>query len=69
MKSYRRVVKLYKGKSIIFVCKSRNCNVMKRLLIKNFGPIKEANFTLGQVNVIIGMQSSGKNCSPFEIQL
>ena len=42
---------------------------MKRLLIKNFGPIKEANFTLGQVNVIIGMQSSGKSCSPFEIQL
>lgn len=35
---------------------------MKRLLIKNFGPIKEANLTLGQVNVITGMQSSGKSC-------
>lgn len=35
---------------------------MKRLLIKNFGPIKEANLTLGQVNIIIGMQSSGKSC-------
>ena len=35
---------------------------MKRLLIKNFGPIKEANLTLGHVNIIIGMQSSGKSC-------
>lgn len=35
---------------------------MKHLLIKNFGPIKEANLTLGQVNIIIGMQSSGKSC-------
>ena len=35
---------------------------MKRLLIKNFGPIKEANLTLGQVNIITGMQSSGKSC-------
>ena len=40
----------------------RKFNVMKRLLIKNFGPIKEANLTLGQVNIIIGMQSSGKSC-------
>lgn len=35
---------------------------MKHLLIKNFGPIKEANLTLGHVNIIIGMQSSGKSC-------
>ena len=35
---------------------------MKHLLIKNFGPIKEANLTLEQVNIIIGMQSSGKSC-------
>lgn len=35
---------------------------MKHLLIKNFGPIKEANLTLGQVNIITGMQSSGKSC-------
>lgn len=35
---------------------------MKRLLIKNFGPIKEANLTLGQINIITGMQSSGKSC-------
>lgn len=35
---------------------------MKRLLIKNFGPIKEAHITLGQVNIITGMQSSGKSC-------
>lgn len=31
----------------------RNFNVMKRLLIKDSGPIKEANLTLlAQVNVI-----------------
>ena len=35
---------------------------MKRLLIKNFGPIKEANLTLGKTNIITGMQSSGKSC-------
>ena len=35
---------------------------MKRLLIKNFGPIKEANLTLGLVNIITGLQSSGKSC-------
>ena len=35
---------------------------MKRLLIKNLGPIKDANLTLGQINIITGMQSSGKSC-------
>lgn len=35
---------------------------MKRLNIKNFGPISEACLDLGQVNVIIGQQSSGKSC-------
>lgn len=35
---------------------------MKRLLIKNFGPIKEANLAFGRVNIITGMQSSGKSC-------
>lgn len=35
---------------------------MKSLVIKNFGPIREARLTLGQVNVITGMQSSGKSC-------
>ena len=35
---------------------------MKRLYIKNFGPIREACLKLGQVNIIIGMQSSGKSC-------
>lgn len=35
---------------------------MTRLLIKNFGPIKEADLKLGQVNIITGMQSSGKSC-------
>ncbi len=36
--------------------------IMKRLLIKNFGPIEDAHLTLGQVNIITGMQSSGKSC-------
>ena len=35
---------------------------MKHIRIKNFGPIKEADLTFGKVNVIIGMQSSGKSC-------
>ena len=35
---------------------------MKRLYIRHFGPVREASLTLGQVNVITGMQSSGKSC-------
>lgn len=35
---------------------------MRHLLIKNFGPIVNADIQLGQVNVLIGMQSSGKSC-------
>lgn len=35
---------------------------MRHLRIRNFGPILEANLDLGQVNVIIGQQSSGKSC-------
>lgn len=35
---------------------------MKKLHIRNFGPIQEANLDLGQVNIIIGQQSSGKSC-------
>ena len=35
---------------------------MRRLRIKNFGPIQDASLDLGQVNVIIGQQSSGKSC-------
>ena len=35
---------------------------MRRLSIKNFGPIQDASLDLGQVNVIIGQQSSGKSC-------
>ena len=29
---------------------------MKHLVIKNFGPIRNADLQLGQVNVLIGMQ-------------
>lgn len=35
---------------------------MRHLIIRNFGPILNAELELGQVNVIIGMQSSGKSC-------
>ena len=40
----------------------RNSIAMKRLVIKNFGPIEEASLILGQINVITGLQSSGKSC-------
>lgn len=35
---------------------------MRHLIIKIFGPIKTADISLGQVNVLIGLQSSGKSC-------
>jgi len=35
---------------------------MKHIVIRNFGPIKDADLELGKVNVITGMQSSGKSC-------
>ncbi len=35
---------------------------MRHLVIKNFGPVVAADLHLGQVNVIIGSQSSGKSC-------
>ena len=35
---------------------------MKHLIIRNFGPLREADILLGGVSVIIGMQSSGKSC-------
>lgn len=54
--------KTYLRKTLSLQLKLRIIKAMKRLLIKNFGPIKEANLTLGQVNIITGMQSSGKSC-------
>ncbi len=35
---------------------------MKRLVIKEFGPIREADMELRKINAIIGPQSSGKSC-------
>lgn len=35
---------------------------MRHLTIKNFGPIKDAILELGTVNIITGLQSSGKSC-------
>lgn len=50
---------------------------MKKLLIRNFGPIREAEIELKRVNLIIGPQSSGKStvlkiacfCDWMEIQI
>lgn len=35
---------------------------MRHLIVREIGPIKEADITLNRFNVIIGMQSSGKSC-------
>lgn len=35
---------------------------MKHLVIRNLGPLKEADIELQHINVIIGSQSSGKSC-------
>lgn len=35
---------------------------MKQLIIRNFGPIREADIEMSRINLIIGMQSSGKSC-------
>ncbi len=35
---------------------------MKHLVIRNLGPLKEADIELERINVIIGPQSSGKSC-------
>ena len=34
---------------------------MRRLIIKELGPLKEATVSLGRFNLIIGKQSSGKS--------
>lgn len=35
---------------------------MKKLTIRNLGPLKEVSIELGRVNLIIGLESSGKSC-------
>ena len=35
---------------------------MKKLIIKNLGPLSKVKVELGRVNLIIGLQSSGKSC-------
>lgn len=35
---------------------------MKHLIIKNLGPLKEADLEIGNLSIIIGTQSSGKSC-------
>lgn len=36
--------------------------IMKHFVIRNLGPLKEADIELKRINVIIGPQSSGKSC-------
>ena len=35
---------------------------MKRLRLRNLGPLSEVDIDLGRVNLIVGLQSSGKSC-------
>lgn len=35
---------------------------MKRLRIRNFGPLRDVDINLGRINLIIGLQGSGKSC-------
>ena len=35
---------------------------MKKIKIRNFGPVLDATLDLGKINIIIGLQSSGKSC-------
>ena len=35
---------------------------MRRLIIKNIGPLNNVNVTLNKINLIIGPQSTGKSC-------
>lgn len=35
---------------------------MKRIVIENFGPLSRAEVELGRLNLIVGVQSSGKSC-------
>ena len=34
---------------------------MQKLKVKNLGPIKEANVTLGDLTILVGEQASGKS--------
>jgi AAA15 family ATPase/GTPase len=52
----------FRGKSLFLQIKSDIFINMRRLIIRNFGPIKEANLNFGRVNLITGLQSSGKSC-------
>ena len=36
---------------------------MKHIKIRNFGPLREVDMDLSQLNLIIGLQSSGKSCA------
>ena len=48
--------------SVIISRESSTFVTMKHLVIRNLGPLKEADAELKRINVIIGSQSSGKSC-------
>ena len=48
--------------SVIISRESSTFVTMKHLVIRNLGPLKEADVELNRINVIIGSQSSGKSC-------
>ena len=48
--------------SVIISWESSTFVTMKHLVIRNLGPLKEADAELKRINVIIGSQSSGKSC-------
>lgn len=48
--------------SVIISWESSTFVTMKHLVIRNLGPLKEADVELKRINVIIGSQSSGKSC-------
>ncbi|NOT52128.1 MAG: AAA family ATPase [Chitinophagaceae bacterium] len=47
--------------SNIFVPNSATCIMKSKLVVKNFGPIKEVSLDLRNVNVFIGPQATGKS--------
>ena len=42
---------------------NRKISVMKHIIIRNFGPLKEADMELSDINLIIGQQGTGKSCA------
>lgn len=39
------------------------CGMKKKIVIRHFGPLENVELDLGRINLIIGLQSSGKSCA------